>query len=325
MPGLDVESIDRRLLAQLQRSFPLVPRPYRELAAELGVAEKDILDLIRGFRERGLLRQISPVIDARRLGYQSTLIAAEVPVRELDRAEEVLVQHPRISHAYERDNKLNVWFTLSTNDGTDIEEEVRSLGLRMGAAQAFSLPALRLFKIGAFFGTEGEEPVAHPGQEMPRKVALSSRERKVVNVLQQDLPLTSSPFEAMAEEAGMTTAELLSTCGTLIDRGVIRRFGASVNHRKAGYEGNGMACWQVPSEAVESVGQRLAAVEAVSHCYERRTNQSWHYNLFAMFHGGTPVSCSSLVKETARSLDLPEYLLLFSTREIRKTRVKYLA
>jgi len=325
MPGLDIESIERKLLGLLQRSFPLVSRPYCELALELGVAESDVLDIIKGFREKGLVRQISPVIDARRLGYQSTLIAVEVPARELDRAEETLAQDPRISHAYERDNKLNVWFTLSTSNGTDIEQEVRSLGSRMGADQAFSLPAVRLFKIGAFFGTEGEESVGHPGQVMPQKVALSGEERKVVNVLQQDLPLTSSPFEEMAHEAGMTTDKLLSTCQTLIDRGVIRRFGASVNHRKAGYEGNGMACWEVPAKSVESVGQHLAAIEAVSHCYERRTNPSWQHNLFAMFHGGTPGACSFLVKETTERLGLPDYLLLFSTREIRKTRVKYLA
>jgi len=86
-----------------------------------------------------------------------------------------------------------------------------------------------------------------------------------------------------------------------------------------------MACWEVPARSVESVGRQLAAIEEVSHCYERRTNPSWHHNLFAMFHGGTPDACSFLVKETTERLGLPDYLLLFSTREIRKTRVKYLA
>jgi DNA-binding Lrp family transcriptional regulator len=160
---------------------------------------------------------------------------------------------------------------------------------------------------------------------MPQKMALSDEERNVVNVLQQDLPMTSSPFGPMAQEAGMTAAELLSTCRALIGRGVIRRFGASVNHRKVGYEGNGMACWAVPARSVDHVGQKLAAIEAVSHCYERRTNPSWHHNLFAMFHGRTPDECSLLVEEAAERLGLRDYLLLFSTREIRKTRVKYLA
>jgi DNA-binding Lrp family transcriptional regulator len=323
----ELAAIEQRLLSHLQRDFPLVPCPYQELGRELGVSESDVIALITTLRDKGLVRQISPVVDARRLGYQSTLVAAEVPVHRLRGAETVLAEHPRISHAYERDNELNVWFTLSTDEAADVDEEVGRVGIEIGAAQAFSLPALRLFKIGAFFGAAsgGEESIGNSGREMPQKVELSFEEKKVINVLQQDLPLTSSPFGQMSQEAGMTTAGFLFLCQALIDRGVIRRFAASVNHRKAGYEGNGMACWRVPHKLVESLGQQLAAIEAVSHCYERRTNPAWQHNLFAMFHGGTPEACRLLVKDAAEKLGVSDYLLLFSIREIRKTRVKYLA
>ena len=325
MPSLELESVERRLLSRLQRNLPLDPHPFQSLARELDLEESEVLALIKALKAKGLVRQISPVIDARRLGYQSTLVASIVPERNLLAAEAVLSEHPRISHAYLRDNEVNIWFTLSARGETDTEEEVRIIGGKMGAVQIFSLPALRLFKIGAFFGMDrgGDEAVAVKGSEMPQRVLISREQSKAVNAFQRDLPLTSAPFDRMAREAGMSVGEFLSQCQSLIDCGVVRRFGASINHRRAGYEGNGMACWAVPHESVESVGSLLAGMQEVSHCYERRTNPMWRYNVFAMFHGDTPDSCTEVVKKAAKKIDLSDYQILFSTREIRKTRVKY--
>jgi DNA-binding Lrp family transcriptional regulator len=325
MSPAERHALDRRLLGPIQLRFPLERHPYRRLAEDLDTVEREVLAAIARLKEDGLVRQISPVVDARRLGYQSTLVAAEVPEAGLARAESELVDHPGISHAYVRDHKFNLWFTLSLPGGDNVEAEVQRLGSRMGALVAFSLPALKLFKIGAFFGAEGVAEVAGDGkgQEIPQQVTLSAAERAVINVLQQDLPLASAPFDRMAEEAGMTTVEMLACCQSLIDRRVMRRYGASVNHRRVGLAGNGMACWNVPAASVERVGQQVAAIEAVSHCYERRTNPDWPYNLFAMFHGATPDRCRQTVADASGRLGLADHLVLFSTREIKKTRVRY--
>ncbi len=327
MASPELESLERKLLIRLQRNLPLVQFPFCCLAEELDLEEDQVMALIKTLKDKGLVRQISPVIDGRRLGYQSTLVASTVPVAFLRRAEAVLGEHPRISHAYVRNNEVNVWFTLSARAEAKTDQEIRELGEAMGATEAFSLPALRLFKIGAFFGIDGDsdDVTTGAGSEMPHAVAISDSQRRVVNVFQQDLPLVSSPFDDMANEAEMSVADFIAQCNSLIDCGVVRRFGASVNHRRAGYQGNGMACWEVPSGLVESAGQTLAAIKEVSHCYERRTNPRWRYNIFAMFHGGTQDSCLAVVSDAAQKLGMTDYQVLFSTREIRKTRVKYLA
>ncbi len=315
------------LLARLQRNLPLVANPFSALAGELGLEEDQVLALVTGLKRNGLVRQIGPVVDARRLGYQSTLVAAIVDVQRLQKAELVLGEHPRISHAYLRNDEVNVWFTLSSRGEADIEEDVQSIGDSVGADHIFSLPALRLFKIGAFFGTEGgnEGVNAGAGREMPQPIELSDEQRRAVNAFQRDLPLEPSPFGAMARDARMSIDRFLSNCQSLIDNGVIRRFGASVNHRRAGYEGNGMACWDVPEGSVESVGLSLAGIREVSHCYERRRNRMWRHNVFAMFHGSSPDACREIIEKAAERIGLSDYKVLFSTREIRKTRVKYAA
>jgi DNA-binding Lrp family transcriptional regulator len=85
-----------------------------------------------------------------------------------------------------------------------------------------------------------------------------------------------------------------------------------------------MACWIVSPDMVAAAGQKLAAIRQVSHCYERKTNPLWPYNLFAMIHGHTRDICEDIVSQVSNEAGLKNHVLLYSTREFKKTRVKYI-
>ena len=78
-------------------------------------------------------------------------------------------------------------------------------------------------------------------------------------------------------------------------------------------------------QARDEAGRELATLMAVSHCYERATHPLWKYNLFAMIHCQTREACREITKDMSHRLRLREYVTLFSTREFKKTRIKYLA
>lgn len=327
---MNMDSIDRKLINLLQAEFPLTPEPYADLGLLLGIDVNEVLHRIEQLKEAGIIRQISPVIDGRRLGYQTTLVAMRVADGQLDKIEQAIIKHPGVSHGYEREHHFNLWFTLSIPSGADTETEMQKLTSHMGVEAAFSLPALKLFKINAYFAMTGDShsPMAtteHPDGTLPQKVELSRVDRLIVNELQQDLPLTSRPFTAMTAQLGMDVEDLLARCQSLKQHGVIRRFGAAVNHKKAGFKANAMACWIVPSEAVNSFGRKLASLREVSHCYERKTNPLWQYNLFAVIHGHTREACQELAGKVSAETGLSDSVLLFSTKEFKKVRIKYLA
>lgn len=324
MSDITLVGIDRQLLGLLQRDFPLVEQPYLALAQRLGTGEGEVLSAIARLRSEGLVRQISPVLDARRLGYQSTLVAMMVPAGQMEGAVGVIAAHPGISHGYERDHRFNLWCTLSAPAGVDINVEVENLRKTSNVETAISLPALRVFKIGAYFDFEGESPVpAVSGGTLPRVADLSRAERTVVNLAQADLPLESRPFESMACQAGMTANEFLEHCHMLVERGVMRRYGASINHRKVGFQANAMVCWAVAPEQVLAVGREIASLKEVSHCYERLTNNEWRYNIFAMVHGDTRETCEGVVEAIVEKTRIHDLVMLYSTREFKKTRIKY--
>src|SRR3989304_61464 len=89
-----------RLLSRLQKGVPLLDEPYGALAQEFGLAAEDIVAAIAGLRESGVVRMIGPVMDARSLGYMTTLPAAKVAPEDLAGADAVLIANPHISHAY---------------------------------------------------------------------------------------------------------------------------------------------------------------------------------------------------------------------------------
>ncbi len=324
---MDTDSIDARLTGLLQTDFPLVSRPYAALGTCLGVSEEEVIGRVAQLKEKGIVRQVSPVLDARRLGIQTTLVAMRVPEKRLDKAAQALVEHPGVSHGYEREHYMNLWFTLAVAPGGKFHTELEKIAGSIGADDYFDLPATRLFKIGTYFGMNGEgQPASrtNAGGKLPPIVALSCEDRAVINELQQDLLLSPEPFAGMAASLGMEEAFFLERCRSLLERGVMRRFGAAINHRKAGFQANGMLCMEVPPERVETMGRRLASVREVSHCYERKTNTIWKYNLFAMAHGRTREICREIADNIIAECGFPDNILLFSTRELKKERVKYL-
>ena len=119
---------------------------------------------------------------------------------------------------------------------------------------------------------------------------------------QQDLPLSSAPFAEIARKAGIDEEILLAQCRSLLQRGIMRRYGAAVNHRRVGFTATAMACWAVPAGKVAAAGEKLASLREVSHCYERKTRPEWRYNLFAMIHGQQRERCDEIARRAMDDL-----------------------
>lgn len=326
---MNLDSIDRKLLNLVQREFPLTEEPYADLGQRLGIDGDEVIHRIEQLKTRGIIRQISPVLDARSLGYQTTLVAMKVAENKLASAERLIGEHPGVSHSYERNHSLNLWFTLAIPPTADMETELQRLTSPIGAEAVLNLPAIRLFKLGVYFDMDGDSQskvstISPPDGVLPQQVELSRTDRLIINELQQDLPLIPRPFTAIAASLSMDVEHFLAQCRSLQQRGIMRRFSAAINHNQAGFKANAMTCWVAPPDMVDVAGRKLASLREVSHCYERKTNSRWRYNLFAMIHSHTREACQDIVSNVSREIGLTDYVLLFSTKEFKKTRNKYL-
>lgn len=152
---------------------------------------------------------------------------------------------------------------------------------------------------------------------------IDNLDKKVISLIQGDLPVDRRPFAILAEEIGITEEEFLDRVKNLKKRGVLRRFGATLRHQKAGYGSNAMIAWWVPDDRIDEVGKKLAHFREVTHCYQRNPQGDWHYNLFSMVHGSSREQCYEIAQRMSQVVGIREYLLLFSEKEFKKTSMEY--
>jgi DNA-binding Lrp family transcriptional regulator len=318
--------IDRKLLNILQADFPLVEQPFQAAASRLGLEEAEVLERARKLKEEGVIRQISASCDASKLGYKTTLVALHITQPHLEKAAGVISKHPGVSHNYSRNHYFNLWFTLALPGSSDLDKEVQTLARRAKADDILILPALKVFKLDTTFDLTGDGlPGSQPSpQPRVKDHQLSTQDRAIINQLQEELPLIERPFNGWATSLGIEVPAMLTHIQQLQQRGVVRRFGASLAHTAIGLAANAMICWQVPVLRVEEAGRQLASFYWVSHCYERQASPEWPFNLYTMVHQPTAEACREAAARMSLETGVNHYQMLFTVKEYKKTRVKYL-
>lgn len=148
-------------------------------------------------------------------------------------------------------------------------------------------------------------------------------DKKIIGLLQGDLPVKSQPYKAMADQAGITEDIFFKRVQAMIDKGIIRRFGATLYHQEAGFNANAMVAWIVPEEIIDKIGEKMAQLREVTHCYQRRVQKDWRYNLYTMIHGDSRDECVRIAENMSRITGIKEYRLLFSEEEFKKTSMEY--
>ncbi len=152
---------------------------------------------------------------------------------------------------------------------------------------------------------------------------MDDKDYAILRNIQDGIPLVSEPFAEVAQNVEITQEEVIKRLKKLNEEGIIRRFGASVSHKKIGMLENAMVTWRVPDDRVDEVGKSLAKYIEITHVYERLTiPKRWDYNLFGVIHGRDKDSIKEFIKRVSESLDLEEYLILFSIRQLKKSSIR---
>lgn len=152
----------------------------------------------------------------------------------------------------------------------------------------------------------------------------NEKERKVLSIVQFNIPDTLTPYADIAKEAGMSEEEVIALLSRLRDDGTIRRFGASIKHQKTGYNNNAMVAWKIDEDKVDEAAAYAVKNPRISHCYYRPSSApDWQYTLFTMIHGRTMQECYDVVEELRQNTCLDEYAVLESIKELKKISMTY--
>lgn len=148
-------------------------------------------------------------------------------------------------------------------------------------------------------------------------------DQTIIAAMQDDLPLVPRPYLEIARKAGVEEAVLISRLQCWREQGIIRKMGAVLRHREIGFLANALCAWVVPPERLEEAGAAMAAIPAITHCYAREPQPDWPYNLYIMLHAQTREECRAYVTQLSQITGLSNYIMLFSTKEWKKSNVRY--
>lgn len=147
---------------------------------------------------------------------------------------------------------------------------------------------------------------------------LSAIERKILNYIQRDIPLTDRPFKILADRIGIETEELLKNIRELKNKGIIRKFAAGLSHRKLGFKSS-LVALRVPNEKLASISSELIKYNEVTHCYLRKGE----YSLWVVFiyRNGT---LKKVLDKLAKRIGRDNILSLPTKKQFKlKTTIKF--
>jgi len=93
-------------------------------------------------------------------------------------------------------------------------------------------------------------------------------DKAIVNQLQQGFPVCASPYRQVAEQLGISEADLLNRLQTLLADGVLSRFGPMYHAEQMGGALT-LAAMKVPDERFDEVTDMVNALPEVAHNYAR--------------------------------------------------------
>lgn len=151
-PDSFLDSFDKKLINYLQEDFPLVLKPFEELANRLNLTEEEVLFRVSRLKLVGIIKRIGPIYNPEKLGFKRSLVAMSVPKDKLPGVTSLVNGFKEVTHNYLRqDSVFNLWFTLICPTQGRIKSIIRDIKTRSGIRNIISLPSIRTIKVKAIF------------------------------------------------------------------------------------------------------------------------------------------------------------------------------
>jgi siroheme decarboxylase len=136
-----LDALDRRIINTLQDGFPVGPRPYAQVARELGTDETTLIERLQRLLDDRVLTRFGPMFQAERMGGAFSLVAMRVPPEDFERVAGIVNGFDEVAHNYERDHAFNMWFVLATETPGAIEEVLARIERATGY-RCYNMPKL---------------------------------------------------------------------------------------------------------------------------------------------------------------------------------------
>ena len=116
------------------------------------------MERIQKLKDSGYIRRIGAVLDTKTLSYISCLCAVSVPPEFIREVAEEINSCENVTHNYQRDDEINLWFTITTKTQKEMDHILKRWEKRLGIT-IYRFPGLKTYKrkVRFLMGKEGSQ------------------------------------------------------------------------------------------------------------------------------------------------------------------------
>lgn len=134
-------------------------------------------------------------------------------------------------------------------------------------------------------------------------------DRKILNRIQSDFPITSRPYRAIGDEIGFSESDILNRLEKLKDKGVIRRIGGNFVPEKLGFVST-LCAAKVPENQIDSFAGVVNCYPGVTHNYQRDSK----FNIWFTFIAPSMAEIEDNLKKISEETGITDIINLPATQ-----------
>lgn len=137
-------------------------------------------------------------------------------------------------------------------------------------------------------------------------------DRKILDVIQKEIPIVPRAFQAVAQQVGTTEMEVIRRIQALKRKGIVRRIGGSFDAKHLGYHSVLVAA-KVPEEKLKQIVSYLNRYTGVTHNYRR----NHEYNIWFTLTAASEKRVHELLATIKADTGITEMVALPSFRKFK--------
>lgn len=143
------------LLEKIPYDFPLVKKPYRQIAGETGISEEELIATLIDMEKSGIVRRVSAIISHRKVSYSyNAMVVWKANPEDIEKSGHIMASFDNVSHCYERDTDnywvYNLYTMIHGKSREECMETVEQIVCKTGLSEYRIFFSTREFKKTSF-------------------------------------------------------------------------------------------------------------------------------------------------------------------------------
>ncbi|MEM0113180.1 MAG: Lrp/AsnC family transcriptional regulator [Metallosphaera sp.] len=316
---ISLSDVQKNLVMELQYNFPVDETPFNVIADRTKLSLHDTLREIKNLIDLEVIKRIGMYVNFRVKGMEGALVAASIPLDQLDKFRREALHIRELTHNYIRNHpRYNVWYVIKAQNREALEKEVRYLMENVNTNDYIILFSKKNLKLSVKYDII--RGISWSKAEMPPDRIPTADElglnMELLKSLSYPLPITERPFKSIAERFGYKEGDLVELISDLRKKHVIKDYGATINGDKVGITENAMLL--INTDSFEVACNNIAEnLNEATHVVLRESDKPWDYLCYCMLHGKDKSVIREASAKALRVTGAKSYMLLYSLDNLK--------